>query len=100
MAKLSDEIVAAGLRELKKLRRGEMPSDLELERAPVLAGWLVEDLNDGFQRLGGFVTGHPTIRPGWCWTSIVLFMAVDRTWARTISRYYRLGEPFSVERDL
>lgn len=99
MAKLSDEAVAAGLRELIKLHNGEKPSELELERAPLLTGWLLASMSNGYQRLGGFVTGHPTIRPGWCWTSVVLFVAEDRRWARTVSRYYRLGRPLSSDRE-
>ena len=99
MAKLSDEVVAAGLRELAKLQGGYTPSKSELDQAPVLTSWLVEDMSNGLRRLGGVVTGHPTIRPGWCWTSVLLFVAADGSWARTISRYYRLGEPFSALRD-
>ena len=97
MARLTDEAVAAGLQELAKLKRGEMPSDADLDGAPILAGWFVEDISNGYQRLGGFVTGHPTIRPGWCWTSVLLFISDDRTWARTISRYYRLGSPLTID---
>ena len=99
MARLSDEVVATGLRELAKLQGGHVPSDRELDQAPVLTGWLIEDMSNGLRRLVGFVTGHPTIPPGWCRTSVLLFVAADGSWARTISRYYRLGEPFSTVQD-
>ena len=99
MARLSYEAVAAGLREMIKLRNGEMPSERELDGAPLLTDWLFGEIDGGYRRLGGFVTGHPLIGPGWCWTSVVLFVVPDRSWARTISRYYRLGRPMPFGRD-
>jgi hypothetical protein len=96
---LSEEAVAAGLRELAKLKRGEMPTEAELENAPHLSDWLLEEVDGGYRRLGGVVTGHPRIHPGWCWTSVVLFVARDGSWARTISRYYRLGKPLTIDWD-
>jgi hypothetical protein len=99
MAKLSNEVIAGGLRAMIKLKNGEMPAEDELETAPFLDLWLFEEVEGGYRRLGGFVTGHPTIGPGWCWTSVVLFVSPDARWARTISRYYRLGKPLTFGRD-
>ncbi|MFK4810954.1 DUF6634 family protein [Devosia sp. ZW T5_3] len=99
MARLSDGVVAAGLRELVRLRSGHMPTDRDLENAPHLSGWVFGEMDDGHRRLGGVVTGHPRLPAGWCWTSIVLFVSPDLRWARTISRYYRLGEPMALNKD-
>ena len=42
-------------------------------------------------RLIGVVSGHPSIADGWCTTSVVLAADEAAGWARTVSRYYRLG---------
>lgn len=97
MGRLSDETVAAGIRAAIRLRDGEMPSQTELEIAPLLSGWVLEEAENGLWRFGGFVTGHPTLRPGWCWTSVVLYIEPHHRWARTISRIYRLGEPLNFD---
>jgi hypothetical protein len=94
MGKLSDEAVAAGLLAAKRLHGGELPREAELTSAPFITGWLLSGELDGFTRLGGFVSGHPVLPDGWCWTSVVLIIDPDLRWARTVSRLYRLGEPF------
>lgn len=97
MATLSHETVAAGVREAIRLRNGEMPTLTELESAPLLSGWVLEEAENGLWRFGGLVTGHPVLRPGWCWTSVVLYIEPNRGWARTVSRIYRLGEPLNFD---
>jgi hypothetical protein len=87
---------------------GEVPSPLELERAPVLARWrtLIMNIARGeyppgmLLALTGRVTGHPqhadgtTIR-----TSQLLWLDRNRTWARSWNRVYRLGERDNDESD-
>lgn len=97
MVKLSHEAVARGLKEMTRLHAGYRPTAQELAEAPILSGWLLQEIGNGLHRLGGVVSGHPILAPGWCWTSVVVFMAPDKTWARTISRYYRLEKPFSID---
>jgi hypothetical protein len=99
MSRLSDETVIAGLRAAVRLRSGAVPTDTELEGAPMLSGWVLERVIGGYRRFGGFVSGHPNLPDGWCWTSVVLFIEPDRRWARTISRLYRLGNPLWPEPD-
>ena len=91
MSILTREIVVAGLLEAAGIAAGSVPGDEELAGAPLLSHWAVEVQPGGIVRLVGVVIGHPSIRDGWCTTSIVLAADVDAGWARTVSRYYRLG---------
>lgn len=95
MSRLSDETVAAGIRAAMKLRDGELPTEAELADAPLLTGWVLGQEQGGYCRLGGFVSRHPRLADGWCWTSVVLFLEPNRRWARTVSRFYRLDDPLS-----
>jgi hypothetical protein len=64
-----------------------LPSDVDLAEAPVLNDWSFYGIS-----LMGTVFGHPTIPTGhWCYTSVVLAISADRTWARTMNRFYWLG---------
>jgi hypothetical protein len=88
--------------------KGEVPSLLELERAPVLENWrtLIMYVERGEDHLGmllvltGRVTGHPqhpdgtTIR-----TSQLVWLDLNRSWARSWNRVYRLGERGNDEAD-
>lgn len=60
----------------------------------MLSHWTLTEDAFGLPHLVGSVRGHPQLGPGWCTTSVVLAMAPDATWARTVSRVYQLGEPF------
>lgn len=95
MSRLSDEQVAAGIRAAIKLNEGELPSEAELAGAPLLTAWVLGQEPGGYSRLGGFVSGHPRLADGWCWTSVVLYLEPNRRWARTVSRLYRLGAPLN-----
>lgn len=79
------------LRALEELRdvyqSGESP---DLSDAPMIDAWGLAPAGDVVV-LVGLVTGHPTIADGAITTSPVLSIADDRTWARTVSRFYRLG---------
>jgi hypothetical protein len=94
MGLLSNEQVLEGLRAALRLQQGEKPTQAELAAAPVLDGWMVQRASASVARLGGFVSGHPLIADGWCWTSVVLFIDPEERFARTVSRLYRLGSPF------
>lgn len=95
MGRLSNEALLAGLRAAIKLKDGELPTEAELADAPLLTGWVLGQEPGGYSRLGGFVTGHPSLADGWCWTSVVLYLEPNRRWARTVSRLYRLGDPLN-----
>ena len=61
--------------------------------APVLDHWAIARTAE--PSLIGLATGHPTLpgteRP--IATSRLWLMSSDGTWARTLSRWYRLGRP-------
>lgn len=97
MSRLSQETLVAGLRAARRLHKGELPTNADLAAAPLLEGWALEEVAPGLFRLVGVVTGHPLLADGWCSTSVLLFIAADRTWARTVSRLYRLGMPLAGE---
>jgi hypothetical protein len=75
---------------LKRIRRGEGPTAEELAAAPQLECWYVTRHYDCVA-LGGYVTGHPTLRDGdHIVTSCLLWISDKCDAARTVSRYYRL----------
>lgn len=45
----------------------------------------------------GRTTHHPQLGKVDIWTSRLIHITADRKWARTVSRWYSLGEPFSAE---
>ncbi|MHA6730193.1 DUF6634 family protein [Devosia sp. A369] len=91
MSILTKETIAAGLRKAARIAAGYVPCDAELANAPLLSHWAIGPQGSGLMRLVGIVAGHPSIRDGWCTTSIVLAANEEASWARTVSRYYRLG---------
>lgn len=91
MSILTKEILEAGLREATRIAEGFKPGEAELADAPLLIDWAVEPLFDGLVRLVGQVRGHPLIPDGWITTSPLLTADERAGWARTVSRYYRLG---------
>lgn len=74
------------------------PTEGEFAAAPFLDKW--EVVRDAFNYtiLYGRVTGHPTLRGPAIKTSPLLRLNAAAGWARTFSRFYRLGEPLSDER--
>jgi len=80
---------------LERLERGESPTDKDLAGAPLLNYWSV--VPEGrFLVLQGQVTGHPKLADNdFIETSALLWLAPDRTTARTLSRFYRLGVPWA-----
>lgn len=72
---------------------GTVPEPSTLADAPRIDRWcgaVVDDL----PILVGVVTGHPRLRQGArCTTSPLVRIEPDEGWARTFSRFYRLGRP-------
>ncbi|MTI42511.1 hypothetical protein JM93_03182 [Roseibium hamelinense] len=80
------------LNDLKGLRAGNYPSNDTLAKAPFLNDYLV--IKRGIAALSGDVSGHPII-PGndAPMVSSPLFIVLkDIGAARTLSRWYRLGD--------
>lgn len=90
MSRLSSDIVSAGLRAAIHLKEGHLPTAADPQAAPLLSDWALAVEPASVYRLVGVVSGHPIIADGWCTTSVVLVIAPQRQWARTISRLYRL----------
>jgi hypothetical protein len=73
---------------LDDIESGRAPTEADLRDAPLLSMWGVSMTGES---LVGYVSGHPTLQ-GAITTSYVLAIDKDKRWARTISRWYRLGE--------
>ncbi|MEF2074887.1 DUF6634 family protein [Consotaella aegiceratis] len=78
--------------DLERIRNGVAPSRHELADAPLLDNWsLAMRLRPC---LTGQVDGHPTIARGRrSITSQLHLFAPHHGYARSLSRFYRLGEP-------
>ena len=84
--------LTALLSDMELLRAGIPPEDLAAD-APLLDRWLVA--HHPAACLLGQSTGHPLL-PGverQITTSDLILMSRDHLWARTLSRWYRLGRP-------
>jgi hypothetical protein len=84
----------AALAALDRITAGAAPGRHELIAAPLLDGWgrtLVPAVEPA---LFGRVADHPRLRGSRrVVTSRLLAINVTAGWARTVSRYYRLGRP-------
>jgi hypothetical protein len=79
------------LDELERLSTTQ-PDLEDLRDAPILDRWSAGTGTDGCPRLFGRVAGHPLLREGArIYTSPYLQVDPQAGWARTWSRYYRLG---------
>lgn len=67
------------------------PSRIELAAAPLLEHWRPFRTLHGGTVLAGYVSGYPVLRNGPMRTSGLLALDPDTSWARTVSRWYRLG---------
>lgn len=78
--------------DLRRLGEGWRPSEIDLQDAVGLEHWLpgVDPVND-LPILMGQSIGHPILGDQSITTSPVLWISEDRTIARTLSRWYRLG---------
>lgn len=80
-------------RALAALEAGEAgPSPDDLAAAPLLNDWQAILMRSSCC-LAGEVAGHPQLH-GWITTSALIVLDPGLTWARTMSRFYRLGSPF------
>jgi hypothetical protein len=87
-------------RDFESYMKGEEPSLLELERAPMLESWRAifvhvarkEDPQAMVLVLVGSVAGHPKHPDGIrIHTSQLIWLDRNRQWARSWNRVYRLG---------
>lgn len=76
-------------RDIERVIKGEGPSEADLENAPYLDAWGFVASRD--IALFGFARDHPLIEPGPITTSTLCILDPQGNWARTYSRWYRLG---------
>ena len=77
--------------DLECIARGEHTDAEKLQDAPVLFEWKV--FISPILHLMGIVMGHPKIADGYvCRTSELITFDPGRSYARTLSRSYRLGQ--------
>ncbi|WP_196222665.1 DUF6634 family protein [Pseudooceanicola algae] len=60
--------------------------------APILNDYLTV-LQGRRMKLHGWASGHPRLGAAFVTTSQLIHVTPDRRWARTLSRWYRLGRP-------
>jgi hypothetical protein len=75
---------------LEALEQGG-PAPEEMARAPLMESWSF--LSGRTRVIAGVSFGHPTIASGRPTLTSDVFATDGRTWARTLSRLYRLGTP-------
>ncbi|MBJ3786996.1 hypothetical protein DEVEQU_00092 [Devosia equisanguinis] len=85
------ERIHALSRDLRLIEELEAPSIRDISAAPVLNDWRLGRRAE--PALMGFVEGHPSVRPGPVVTSGVYYLDPIAGYARTLSRWYRLGDP-------
>ncbi|PSJ60169.1 DUF6634 family protein [Pseudaminobacter soli (ex Li et al. 2025)] len=93
------ERLARLVADMEGIRRGEPPQALAGgEDAPILDRWILG--HRPVPCLAGLSTGHPRLSGvnRAIATSDLWLMSEDRTWARTLSRWYRLGRPVEQSR--
>lgn len=84
------------IRILQQILDCQYPGPDELESAPILHQWGL-GLRD-FTRepcLIGICNGPPSVRGPRVRTSRAFVIATELGWARTLSRFYRLGRPYT-----
>jgi hypothetical protein len=79
--------------DLERMAAGTSPTEADLANAPVVFAWRTA-LSPVGLRLFGRVTGHPKLGDSNAMTSQLWAACGDGTWVRTLSRFYRLGEPY------
>lgn len=85
----------AAMDDAAKLSSGWRPGESELAEAVFIENWDVHASDrEPLPYLSGVSLGHPRIPDGRVMTtSPVLWLDADAKLARTVSRWYRLGEP-------
>ncbi|QYO77753.1 DUF6634 family protein [Devosia salina] len=96
--KLSEHMrrkIAAARKSLQRLRAGWCPGPDILELAPRLHDWRFIQVEPRGTILVGTVIGHPRLgdRPYVQTSYLIGLDATHLKWARTLSRFYVLGEP-------
>lgn len=92
--------IRAAADDLRRLEEGWRPSQSDLRDAVILEDWMIagEPLT-GQTVFWGRSIGHPILGDRFITTSPLIWISQDRTIARTLSRWYRLGKCASPPTD-
>ncbi|WP_274629028.1 DUF6634 family protein [Arvimicrobium flavum] len=87
------ERLAALVADMERIHRGVPPEAMAGVDAPVLDRWVLAMRT--VPCLAGLSTGHPELvgENRLIGTSALWLLSKDHAWARTLSRWYRLGRP-------
>jgi hypothetical protein len=78
--------------DIRDLRTGEIPRSMDLRAAPIIDKWSYGLVPA--RCIAGSVRGHPILSNlARVHTSELVLIDAEHGWARTWSRYYRLGAP-------
>lgn len=83
------------LTDMKAIASGVLPGSTQLATAPLIDHWDFAARSE--LCLVGKMTGHPHCGGPMSATSGIWVWAPELGWARTLSRYYRLGRPVSTQ---
>lgn len=83
-------VLEALIADVRHIALGNAPTDEDLESAPLLHPWMLSTRHQVC--LLGYVTGHPVLNGPFIKTSQLWSCDPDARWARTLSRFYRLGD--------
>jgi hypothetical protein len=75
--------------DLERILAGHAPTAADLADAPLLDPWMATF--EFVPVLAGRVTGHPVLGDRGMQTSPIFALDPHRCWARTATRFYRLG---------
>ena len=78
--------------DLDRIAADDAPTARDLKAAPLLVDWQLA-LGWSGVCLAGFVAGHPLLANKRIATSPLWVLDPEFRWARTLSRFYRLGLP-------
>lgn len=76
--------------DMRRIAAGDWPRAEDLNSAPVMDFWSLGSVT--IPTLEGISQGHPRIPAGPTTSTEVWAIDVHAGWARTLSRFYRLGE--------
>jgi len=78
--------------DCERLRLGRGVPTRLLDKAPLLQDWVPVSTPEGL-KLIGYATGHPVHGNRMVMTTPLWWADPDGNWARSLSRFYRLGPP-------
>jgi len=81
--------------DLEAIASGAMPPPELLRAAPLIDHWI--EVTRPEPCLAGRISGHPHCRGAISITSGTWLWAPELGWARTLSRFYRLGRPHGAQ---